>query len=95
MCRFVVYTDVQLAGQLPLPAQPNVSADGGHAIPLSTADIFLCSRSDGNVERYFSGNIAHLALWSTALSPTQVTACSQRALLQGLRHPGHLGLALT
>lgn len=74
LCRYVVYIDGQLAGQLPL-AGPNITADGGGPIPLSTADIFLCSRSDGEQKRYFHGSITHLALWSSALSPAQVLGC--------------------
>ena len=65
-----MYIDGLIAGQLPLPGTTNAT-DGGQPIQLDTADIFLCSRSDADPERHFSGSITHLGLWSEALTPDQ------------------------
>ena len=71
-CRYIVYVDGQAAGQLPVPGSGETTADAGQPVLLSSADIFLCSRSDGSPDRYFSGSISHLALWNTALSGPEV-----------------------
>lgn len=34
--------------------------------------ITLCGRSDGDLERHFTGDIAALSVWDSALAPWQV-----------------------
>lgn len=65
-----MYIDGLLAAQA--PGLGGTVADGGDPIQLNTADIFLCSRADGNPARHFTGSITHLALWNGALSASQV-----------------------
>ncbi|KAK9797358.1 hypothetical protein WJX73_002152 [Symbiochloris irregularis] len=70
---FTVYVDGNFAGDLSSASAVN-QVDGGQPIYLNTADIFLCSRSDEDTSRYFSGSLANLAIWNEPLTAAQVSA---------------------
>jgi hypothetical protein len=46
--------------------------------------IYLCGRADGDPSRYFSGSLAHLALWDYVLRREQVTDLYRTVLLATL-----------
>ena len=73
---------VGLAGQMPLKGAPDVQTpailagqnytlDGGDPIYLR-GNIFLCSRSDRDPDRFFSGSIAQLSLYNEALNASSI-----------------------
>ena len=47
------------------------NVDGGRAMNIDGM-IVLCGRSDRDVQRGYSGQLAELAIWDESLSPAQV-----------------------
>ncbi|KAK9815241.1 hypothetical protein WJX72_000491 [[Myrmecia] bisecta] len=84
---FQVYIDAKPAATLPpkgydataqtmdgLPYPDPVHIDGGNPIFADSGDFFLCGRSDEDPLRHFSGHLAHLGIYDTALDATSVEA---------------------
>lgn len=70
-----LYVDGRTAGTMrPSSIQPSgslvVPTAGDSA--LMTEDIYLCSRSDRQAERFYDGALAHLMIFDEPLSPSQV-----------------------
>jgi len=54
-------------GQMPF------AVDGGQRMMLD-GSIFLCGRNDGHPERHFKGQVSHLSLFDTALTPSEIAS---------------------
>lgn len=96
-CRFVMYVDGSLAGQIPIPGAgtAGIQMDGGAPIDFGDADVFLCARADENASRLFSGELSQLAFWNTPLTLAEVSMPTQPAeceYMQHLRNAGELWL---
>ena len=46
--------------------------DGGKALEID-GDIVLCGRSDETAQRGYTGSLAELAIWDTAITAAQVS----------------------
>lgn len=78
------------AGEVPPPGARNVQTpailggvnytiDGGDPIYLR-GNIFLCARSDGQSDRFFSGSVAQLSLYDEALNATSIEVTNLHVL---------------
>lgn len=48
------------------------SVDGGKPLEID-GDIVLCGRSDETAQRGYTGSLAELAIWDTAITAAQVS----------------------
>ena len=72
---FLLYVDGRLHGEVPAPpgaapAGETLFADGGGSLKasgLANSSIYLCGRSDGAADRFFSGSVAHVGIWDSAI----------------------------
>ena len=80
---FVLYVDGRLRGEVPAPpgaapAGETLFADGGGPLGLagglSNSSVYLCGRSDGAADRFFSGSVAHVGFWDSALDSAAASA---------------------
>ncbi|PRW58639.1 hypothetical protein C2E21_2984 [Chlorella sorokiniana] len=71
---YTLFVDGQPAGSLSSASRINgslVDVTGGDPAQL-TSNIYLCSRSDSDPDRFFDGSVAHLMLFNSALDPKEV-----------------------
>lgn len=88
---FLLYVDGRLRGEVPAPpgAAPvgeTLFADGGGSLKasgLANSSIYLCGRSDGAADRFFSGSVAHVGFWDSALDAAAVSALFESVPLAG------------
>ena len=79
---FLLYVDGRLRGEVPAPpgaapAGETLFADGGGSLKasgLSNSSIYLCGRSDGAADRFFSGSVAHVGIWDSAIDAAGASA---------------------
>jgi len=79
---FLLYVDGRLRGEVPAPpgaspAGETLFADGGGSLKasgLGNSSVYLCGRSDGAGDRFFSGSVAHVGFWDQALDSTEAAA---------------------
>ena len=70
------------------------SVDGGKALEID-GNMVLCGRSDDTAQRGYTGSLAELAIWNTALTAQQVSAiytsvsAQSPSLCQRLTPPEH------
>ena len=88
---FVLYVDGRLRGEVPAPpgaapAGETLFADGGGSLKasgLANSSIYLCGRSDGAVDRFFSGSVAHVGFWDQALDSVAASALFESVPVAG------------
>lgn len=88
---FLLYVDGRLHGEVPAPpgAAPvgeTLFADGGgplKASGLTNSTVYLCGRSDGAADRFFSGSVAHVGFWDSALDAAAASALFESVPLAG------------
>lgn len=61
-----------------------MSCDDQTARAVQNGAIYLCGRSDGDPSRSFSGSVAHLSLFSTVLTASQIRDLYRTVLVDTL-----------